>query len=153
MIFRDVIIREIKKIDRKRCIEIINSCLMEINSRNYSPKFIKYLKKSYSKNYLRRPEIYTSIIEQNEMIIGTGSISAKGQIRDLFIDIKHHRKGYGKKLLVYLEDVAKSKNLKKSFLYSAISAVKFYKSQGYTQVDQLDHGDGNIEIKMEKNLN
>ncbi|MFX0138293.1 MAG: GNAT family N-acetyltransferase, partial [Candidatus Hodarchaeota archaeon] len=143
---------DIQKKDRKICIEIINTCLREVNSNNYTSEFIKYLVESYSKHFMKRPGITTIIIEKDGVIIGTGSISNQGQIRDVFVDVQNHRKGYGKKLMVQLEDSAKRKNIKTLFLYSAISAINFYEKLGYTRVDQLNHGDGDIEIKMEKTL-
>ncbi|MFW9819138.1 MAG: hypothetical protein ACFFE5_05965, partial [Candidatus Thorarchaeota archaeon] len=73
------IIREVQKIDRKKCLKIIMNCLREVNSRNYSSKFIHYLVKSYSKNFMKRPDIYTIIIEKDDEIIGTGSLSDLGQ--------------------------------------------------------------------------
>lgn len=101
---------------------------------------------------MKRPGVQTFIIEKNGNIIGTGSISTQGQIRDVFIDIKNHKKGFGKKLMEKLENEAKQKNIKNLFLYAAISAVNFYEKLGYIKRDQLDHGDGDIEIRMEKNL-
>jgi len=146
------IIREIQKKDRKFCLEIITSCLYELNSRNYTTKFIEYIVKSYKKNFMKSPEIKIFIIEKDGNILGTGSISAQGQIRDVFIDIQNHRKGLGKKMMEKLENEAKLTKIKTLFLYAAISAFQFYEKIGYIKRDQLDHGGGDLEIKMEKNL-
>ncbi|MFX0020714.1 MAG: GNAT family N-acetyltransferase [Candidatus Hermodarchaeota archaeon] len=146
------IIREVRKTDRKKCIEIILTNLREVNSKNYSSKFIKYLVKSYSKNFMKRSGIYTIIIEKEGEIIGTGSLSDLGQIRDVFIMVSNHRKGFGTKLMKNLEIEAKRKKMDKLFLYSAISAEIFYQNLGYINIDQLDHGEGNIEIRMEKSI-
>jgi len=146
------IIREIQKKDRKKCLEIIKTCLREVNSKNYSSKFIKYLAKSYSKNFMKRSGMFTIIIENDSEIIGTGSISAQGQIRDVFVAVQNHVKGYGKKLMAQLEEVATLENKKNLFLYSAISAVDFYEKLGYIKVDQLEHSTEDIEIRMEKTL-
>ena len=147
------IIREIQKTDRKRVLEIINECLIVVNSKNYSSKFIKSLRKSYSKHFMKRPELYIFVIVKHDIILGTGSISSAGQIRDVFIDVKEQRKGWGKKLVKYLEDIAKNKNIEKLFLYSAISAVGFYEKLGYIEVDTLKHGNKDMEIRLEKNCN
>jgi len=145
-------IREIHIKDRNRSIEIIIECLLKVNSKNYSPKFIKYLVKSYKKNFLRRPGIHTIIIEEESKILGTGSISPQGQIRDVFVDPKYHKKGYGKKLMIQLENKAIQNENKNLFLYSAVSAVDFYEKLGYIKVDQLEHNKKDVEIKMEKTL-
>ncbi len=146
------IIREIRKKDMKKCVEIIIICLHEINSRNYSSKFIKHLVRSYKKGFMHRSEIHTIVLEKEGNILGTGSISAQGQIRDVFVDVKNHRKGFGKKIMKQLEMEAKQKKIKTVFLYSAISAVDFYKNLGYTETDRLIHKNKAVEIRMEKIL-
>ena len=147
------IIREIQEKDRPCCLELIHSCILQVNSRNYTPHFIKTLTESYRKNFLRRPERSTFVIERDGILVGTGSIIiSQGRINDMFIAVENHRKGFGKSLMAHLENVAKENNLESLFLYSSISGVYFYEKVGYTEVSQLDHGDGNIEIKMEKQL-
>ncbi len=54
--------------------------------------------------------------------------------------------------MIQLENVAIDNNLKNLFLYSAISAVGFYEKLGYVKVDQLEHGNEDIEIRMQKTL-
>ncbi|GAG90926.1 unnamed protein product, partial [marine sediment metagenome] len=147
------IIREIQEEDRPFCLELIQSCILHVNSRNYTPQFIKSLTESYSKNFMRRPERSTFVLEKDGILVGTGSIIlSEGRINDMFIDVENHNKGFGKSLMAHLENIAQENSLKALFLYSSISGVNFYEKVGYTQVSQLDHGAGNIEIKMEKKL-
>lgn len=147
------IIREIQAKDRPRCLELIHSCILQVNSRNYTSQFIKSLTESYSKNFMRRPERSTFVLEKDGILVGTGSIIlSEGRINDMFIDVGNHRRGYGKSLMDHLENIAQENNLESLFLYSSISGVKFYEKVGYTQVSRLDHGAGNIEIKMEKKI-
>jgi N-acetylglutamate synthase-like GNAT family acetyltransferase len=102
---------------------------------------------------MRRPERSTFVIEKDGILVGTGSIIiAQRRINDIFIDVENHGKGFGKRLMVHLENIAKENNVQALFLYSSVSAVDFYGKLGYIKVDQLDHGKGNIEIKMEKKL-
>jgi hypothetical protein len=54
--------------------------------------------------------------------------------------------------MVYLEKIAKENNLHTLFLYSSISAVNFYEKLRYSKIDKLDHGEDNIEVRMEKKL-
>ena len=101
-----ILIRKIQEEDRKICLDIINDCLLKINSRYYSTEFINYLIKIYEKKFLKRPDIYTIVIEREGMVLGTESFSTQGQILDVFIDANHHRKGYGRHILSRLEDIA-----------------------------------------------
>lgn len=147
------IIREIQDKDRSGCLEIIRSCLLNVNSRNYTPEFTKSLIESYNKNFMRSLERSTFVIEKNGVLVGTGSIIiGQKRINDIFINVDNHREGFGKKIMVYLEKIAKENNMQTLFLYSSISAVNFYEKLGYSKIDQLDHGEGNIEIRMEKKL-
>jgi hypothetical protein len=56
------IIREIQDKDRSGCLEIIQSCLLNVNSRNYTPEFIKSLIESYNMNFMRRLERSTFVL-------------------------------------------------------------------------------------------
>ena len=68
---------------------------MNVNSRNYTPKFIRSLTESYNNNFMRRPERSTFVIERDGILIGTGSIIiAHRRINDIFIDVENHRKGF-----------------------------------------------------------
>ena len=147
------IIREIQTKDRSACLEIIQSCLLNINSRNYTPEFITSLIKRYNINFMRSLERSIFVIEKNGILVGTGSIIiGQKRINDIFIEVDNHRKGFGKKIMVYLESIAKENNVQTLFLYSSISAVSFYEKLGYAKTDKLDHGEGNIEFRMEKKL-
>ena len=146
------LIRKGQEEDRIHCLDIIKNCLFKVNRKYYTPKFINYLVESYEKKFLKRPELYTIVIEREGKVLGTGSLSTQGQILDVFIDINYHGKGFGKSIMSRLEDIAVKNNFSSLFLYSSISATQFYEKLGYSRIEELDHGDGDIEIKMEKKM-
>ncbi|MFW9895514.1 MAG: GNAT family N-acetyltransferase [Candidatus Thorarchaeota archaeon] len=146
------IIQVAVKKDRKSCVKIITDCLTTITSKYYSPKFIENLVKKYKRKFMKRPELEVYVIKIQDKILGTGSISTRGQISDIFIDPNNHRKGFGQKMIRKLEEVAKKRNITELFLYGSVSAIEFYEKMGYFKVDQLDHGNGDIELRMEKSL-
>ena len=145
-------IREAEEKDRTRCLKIIVSCLHEINSKDYSPEIIETLSNRYTKYFMKIPETHTIIIESNKKVLGTAGITRRGQIRDVFIDIQHHRKGLGTLLMKKLEEIAMIKKKRRVFLFAAISSVDFYTKLGYDIIHKHDFGETGIQIKMKKKL-
>lgn len=145
-------IRRAEEKDRNRCLEIIGSCLSEINSQDYSTETIETLISNYNKYFMKIPEVHIIIIESNERVIGTAGITEQGQIRDVFIDIQYHKKGLGTLLMQKLEEIARIKKSRKVFLYAATSSVDFYTKLGYIIIKEYDFGKEGIQIKMEKKL-
>jgi N-acetylglutamate synthase-like GNAT family acetyltransferase len=143
-------IRKAREKDRNRCLEIIVSCLREINSQDYDDDVINRLVEKYKENFMEMPGVSIFIVEREEQILGTAAITTQGQIRDVFIDIAQHRKGLGTRLMEKLEDIAKTENLEKVFLFAALSSVDFYKKLDYIITERLDFGKEGIQIKMEK---
>ena len=65
-----------------------------------------------------------------------GVIDLEGnKIGGLFVRYNYLGNGLGKKLLTFMEDYAKKKNIKKVILYSTEYAYKFYLKQGYKFVE------------------
>lgn len=135
---------------RDDCLNLIIACLRTINVRSYSKSFIEQLVDKYQIYFLKQTDIDTFIVVQHNKILGCGSIGKNGQIRDVFVDIHHQRKGIGRKIIEYLEEQAKLNKISSVFLYAAINAVGFYARLGYVEKERIIHDGENIEIKMEK---
>ena len=147
-----MLIRVIEKSERKECLKIIISNLLEVNIKDYSFEVIQSLVKSYSKYYLKIPNIMTLLAEENGKILGTASMTENGQIKDVFVDIENHSKGIGRNLMQHLEEIAKNKNLEGLFLFSAKTSIDFYLKQGYDEIKRINFGKQGIQIRMEKKL-
>ena len=91
------------------------------------------------------------IAEADDRLIGFGGIdvTAKEQIRWLYLLPEFQRSGVGSKILHELESLAWSSQLQAIRLHATPSAVGFYSRQGYTRVpdnQQFDHDHDGVEM-------
>jgi GNAT superfamily N-acetyltransferase len=112
--------------------EVIHKTIEEIYPKYYPRKAVDYFHEHHSKEKMKikLTQEYVLIIIENNRIIGTGSLE-KNTINRFFILPEYQKKGYGKKLLVQLENKIDIKLYKKITLDSSLGAVEFYKKNGY----------------------
>ncbi|MBS3093855.1 GNAT family N-acetyltransferase [Candidatus Pacearchaeota archaeon] len=139
--------REISRL-KKETIKNINQ--------EYNDKQIKTFTKLFSlkntRRHINERKMFCLVDKGN--IIGTVDLK-EDRIGGLFVKFNLVGKGYGKKLMSYIEKFAKKKKLKKVWLYSTPYAEKFYKKLGYKVVERGTWVCDNVrfsEIKMEKRL-
>ena len=65
-------------------------------------------------------------------IIATARLKADGQIGRMAVLQDYRNQGYGNKLLVFVIQTARDKNLKKLYLHAQVNAIPFYEKQGFT---------------------
>jgi N-acetylglutamate synthase-like GNAT family acetyltransferase len=97
------------------------------------------------------------LAEENEEILGFGILDlAQGEIAAIYIHPKVKGNGYGRKLLLKLEYIAKNNKVNQLALCSTINALGFYKHHGYIRTNktfhQLPNGIKLKCIKMSKKL-
>ena len=97
------------------------------------------------------------LAEENEEILGFGILDlAHGEIAAIYVHPKVKGKGYGRKLLLKLEYIAKNNKVNQLALCSTINALGFYKHHGYISTNktfhQLPNGIKLKCIKMSKKL-
>ncbi|MBS3133944.1 GNAT family N-acetyltransferase [Candidatus Woesearchaeota archaeon] len=142
--------REFKKLDSKRCSEIIKDAL-EKEEFCDKPKILKeynaegLLKKSKEIHYF--VIIKKSIFLRIEVVVGLGGIKDSGELKTVYIDPQFQEKGFGRELMKFLEKKAREMKLKKLFLWSAQKQIDFYKGLGY----ELRHKNKD-DTYMEKEL-
>jgi putative acetyltransferase len=94
-----------------------------------------------------------NMIEKGEII---GNVELNGdKLNNLYVDKNNIKRGIGKKLLLFIEDYAKKKGVKKFYFRSTPSAVPFYKKFGYKIVKVERTKQEGIEMThnmMEKEL-
>ncbi len=91
------------------------------------------------------------IAEENECVIGFGGIdiTAKEQLRWLYLLPDFQRGGVGSKILKELEDIAWNSGSQSIRLHSTPGAVQFYSKRGYSCVpdqEQLGHDHDGVEM-------
>ena len=148
-----LIIRKFKKEDARKISNLIRKCLIEVNSKDYPKKVIKYQYQRYSSNGIltKSKDSITIVVTKNGNIIGTGSLR-DNWISGVFVDPTLHRQGTGKKIMNYLENLAKKNGFQQIKLGSSITAFGFYKKIGYKKVKELVDKDLGKVILMRKFL-
>lgn len=84
-------------------------------------------------------ELFTNIVEQHfylavyiNLTVGTGMINTDtGKIDAIFVHPNHMRKGVGRKMIKFLEDIALQNRLQLITLESTLNAVVFYRKCGF----------------------
>jgi N-acetylglutamate synthase-like GNAT family acetyltransferase len=86
--------------------------------------------------------------KENE-IIGCIDLE-KNKIGGLFIKHNHIKKGYGKKLMKFIENYARKKQIKKLSLLSTKYALPFYKKLGYKKKEKVSFIYEGVKFKAQK---
>ncbi|VAW50375.1 hypothetical protein MNBD_GAMMA05-1396 [hydrothermal vent metagenome] len=65
-------------------------------------------------------------------VIATARLKPDGQIGRMAVLKDYRGFGYGNKLLVFVIQTARKKNIKKLYLHAQVSAIAFYEKQGFS---------------------
>jgi len=130
-------IRKATKKDARRISTLRRQTLEKINKHDYPKAALEILKENYSKKSilekLKKKKVF--VLVDKGRILGSIEFNPKiGRVQGLYIDYKHLGKGYGFKLMEFIENYAKKKKIKKIILYSTKTAFPFYKKLGYKLV-------------------
>ena len=143
-------IRLFKDKDAKDCSEIMLKCIGQF--KNYSRENKKFLVKVSQPNSLieKSKNLLFYVYEKEGKILGTGAFD-KGEIRTMFVDPEHQKKGIGQKILDFLIKQTKSKDCTKVWLGANPEAEGFYKKKGFRKIRE-DNEFNFRTIIMEKKI-
>jgi len=142
-------IRKFIKKDAERCSGIIYACLA--TAKKLSAKDRDFLRNYYTpKNLIKHSkEADLFVVEKSKKIIGMGKLN-DNLIATVYFEPKFHRKGGGTLIIKRLEKLAKSRKIKKIYLYALLQAIKFYEKLGFKKIRKIKTP---VEsMKMEKIL-
>ncbi len=131
--------------------------LRRIVSKDYSKKLMKIMLEKYNfDNTLKSiGEENVFCLWDNEKLIGTVSLK-NNMVGRVYIKFNQIGKGYGKKLMNFIESYSKKRKIKKLFLFTTIGAEKFYENIGYKKLRgkfvEIWDGKKINDLKMEKKL-
>lgn len=129
-------IRKAKIKDAKEISRILTETIKFVNNDDYNSNQItawqKFNTKQKQKQLLSNPDKDIFVIQKNNNIRGVCTISLKERkMTSLYIDHKYQGRGYGKALLKYIEKFAKKNGINTIVADSSITALEFYKRNGY----------------------
>lgn len=138
--------------------KIHKSCILEINAKDYPSKVIVDWANSVSeKNIQDQLDNSDWIVARiREKTIGFAQYSIEdGELYQINVSPDFIHQGIGKKLLAYIENEFKEKNILKIELNSTITALDFYKKYGFEVIENINFPlkDNSLEMyRMQKQL-
>jgi N-acetylglutamate synthase-like GNAT family acetyltransferase len=125
-------IRQFRPEDAHSCCVLIQTCLDSDPS--ISPSLLKKLRETESpQTILERAKLfYLAVYELESTIVGLAGLDLN-EIRLLYVSPKHWRIGIGRALLNHLAAMTPASFFAEIFVYSSLSAVDFYKAQGFSE--------------------
>jgi N-acetylglutamate synthase-like GNAT family acetyltransferase len=127
------------KEDARRMSVLKRNTFRKINIKDYPQEVIEaYCKKQTAKKmleHIKNTDIF--ILENKEKLIGMISLYDKNRIGSLFIRANKVGKGYGKKLINYVEKYAKKKGLDKIGGHAIKTSQQFIKKLGYEKTKEF----------------
>jgi N-acetylglutamate synthase-like GNAT family acetyltransferase len=134
-------IRQFRPQDAKSCCSLVRNCI----DTDFS------LTESLRKNLLdsetpqsmeeRARLFYVAVYESESGISGIAGLDLN-EIRLLHVSPERQRSGIGRDLLTHIAAITPKDFFKDLFVYSSITAVDFYKSQGFTEVGPVSFNIG-----------
>jgi len=149
-------IRKAKSKDAKEISKLRINNIKNIVSKSYNKKWINKLIEwnsvEHIKNHIKNRDVFC--MAEKDKILGTVDLEGN-KLGSLYIKSEIVGKGIGKKLLIFIEEYARKKKLKKLYLYTTKNAFNFYKKFGYRllkeEVVKIE-GVINKDLIMEKRL-
>jgi len=116
-------IRRFKRENAEEVSYLIRKALTEVNSKDYSQELIQFLCKNYSPERIveESSNLLMCIAIENERILGTISLK-NNVILGLFVNPKFHDKGFGTKLMDFVEAIVRKRNYKSVIVPSSTTA-------------------------------
>jgi len=149
----NTIIRNFKSKDSLEVCEIIKRNLIEVNSKDYPTHIINNMCSLYTSDHIieiaKVRNIY--VAELNGKIIGTASLE-NNTICAVYVNINYQNRGIGRKLISFIEDVAKNNSINLLRIHASLTSLNFYYAIGYTFVEELDDPDAGRSTLVEKVL-
>jgi N-acetylglutamate synthase-like GNAT family acetyltransferase len=128
-------IRKARKKDAKKISILRRKTLKELNKEDYAPPHLRFLINENSKqgiiNKMKEGDMFC--MWEKDILLGTIELKIN-KIQGLFVKNSEIGKGIGNRLMDFIEDYARSKNIRQVRLYSTKFAFNFYKRRGYRSI-------------------
>ncbi len=134
-----MIIREFKDDDTEAIVHLFTETVRKINSRDYSKEQIEVWapqNPDLAKWRNRLAETITFVAEVDQRIIGFAQLENNGHIDCFYVAHDFVDKGVGTKLLLEIEEWAKSLNITRLFGEASITAKPFFLGKGFKVIKE-----------------
>lgn len=127
-----MIIRKARKKDARKISILRRKTIRELNKNDYPKVFLQFLiNENSTKGIIKKMKKRDMFCAwEGDILLGTVDLTGD-KIGGLFIKSSAIGKGIGTKLMDFIENYARSKNIRQVRLYSTKFAFNFYKKRGY----------------------
>ena len=135
--------------DARTISRIHSDTIRYVNSKDYTPKqireWIPINRTARIRELLKGGKLYFLLIDGD--VVGVSSLMLKeSELGSLYVKHSAHGKGYGGRLLRYVEGYAKRHGIRTLRLHSTTTAYAFYKDHGYRKIRKSAHRMGCADI-------
>jgi len=151
------VLREFRAEDAGIVKQLIDETIDGSYAATYPPKAIEFFKQYHCVEQILADARngQTLVLQTGAALIGTGTLLGK-EIKRMFVAPGAQRRGFGRRLLVALEELARADGLKTIELYASLVARPFYEAMGFRLVKEscvlLDDGERLDCFVMTKDL-
>jgi len=144
-----MIIRKFKKEDAVEASLIIKECFEKLDIGKHTDRGIQLqIEGNSPENLIKRSEdIKYFVAIENDKVIGICGYDEE-KVHTLFVEIKYHKFGIGRKLLNKVLHEAKNEGLKSIKTWSTIYAENFYKSFGFKKIKDIYLPEGTKDVVL-----
>ena len=135
-----IIIRAASEADVPVIAELCQRAVRETNANDYPPDIIERIVAHFAAaEVLRRMgDRKLFVAFDGDLIVGTVSLGPD-KVHSVFVRADAQRRGVGKRMMAFIEDLARADGRRALALSSSLTAVPFYASLGYTEAGRETH--------------
>ena len=132
---------------------VIADAVHHANTARYLPEeIVAYLARTYSPSHiverLREREVFVAVLDGR--VIGTAGLK-NDAVRSVFVICEHQGRGIGQALMRHIEELARSRDIRRLTIPASAAGRPFYQSLGYRDLHREKQGIEAVTI-MEKLL-
>ncbi|MBQ8519047.1 MAG: GNAT family N-acetyltransferase [Agathobacter sp.] len=155
---REVTVRRYQEQDAEAIVNVIRRNFLEVNVKDYGEKAMKALAEHHDVNWFKGVASYANVYVFciNDEIIGVGSISSfwgsltESILLTIFVLPELHGNGIGRFIIQTLEQDELFLRADRIEIPASITAVDFYKKQGYDYKNGVKELDDEGHYRLEK---
>jgi GNAT superfamily N-acetyltransferase len=146
-------VRQFVERDADDVARLIERCLREVNSKDYSAEQIELMVPGFAAEKLaeRFTGTYAVVATEGERVVGIGLLAGH-EIRTMFVDPSFHGRGIGRAIIHCLEGEAVLRGEQRVELFASLTARRFYEKLGYTSIGVVEHEVAGRTFRMERSL-
>lgn len=155
---REVTVRPYQEQDVEKIVNLIRRNFLEVNVKDYGEEAMRALAKQHDVNWFKKVASYANVYVFciNDEVIGVGSISCywgsltESILLTIFVLPELHGNGIGRFIVQTLEKDELFLRADRIEIPASITAVEFYKKQGYDYKNGINKLDDEGHYRLEK---